>query len=156
MTDLIEKFKDKFTKYEIARILGARSLQLAMDAPVLLKIEKEKLEEINYDVLKIAEMELESGVLPITIKRPFPKKTEEKVKKLNKEELKELEKVEVSEEKELVKEEQKEKREKAEDSDVGDKEKEEEKEIQEEGEIMELATPEDEFETEAGGEEEGV
>jgi len=30
----LEKLESKFTRYEIARILGARSLQLAMDAPV--------------------------------------------------------------------------------------------------------------------------
>jgi len=27
-----------FTKYEIARILGARALQVSMDAPLLIKI----------------------------------------------------------------------------------------------------------------------
>ena len=37
---------DDFTKYEVARILGARALQISMDAPLLLKIEKKKLEEI--------------------------------------------------------------------------------------------------------------
>ena len=50
---MIEKLQDKFTRYEVARILGARSLQLAMDAPVLLKLSKEEEEELNYDkVLK--------------------------------------------------------------------------------------------------------
>ena len=69
------ELKEKYTKYEIARILGARSLQLAMDAPALLKMTKEEEEELSYDVLKIAEKELEAGVLPITIKRPMPKKS---------------------------------------------------------------------------------
>ena len=64
--------EEQFTKYEIARILGARSLQLAMDAPILLKLTKEEEEELNYDTLKIAEKELEAGVLPITVKRPLP------------------------------------------------------------------------------------
>jgi len=63
---------EKYTKYEIARIIAARALQLSMNAPILLKISKEKLEEINFDVIKIAEMEFKEGVLPITIKRPKP------------------------------------------------------------------------------------
>lgn len=63
-----------YTKYEIARILGARALQLSMNAPRLLKIEKSKLEEIKYDPLKIAELEFRAGVLPITVKRPMPKR----------------------------------------------------------------------------------
>ena len=32
------ELQEKYTRYEIARILGARSLQLAMDAPVFIKI----------------------------------------------------------------------------------------------------------------------
>ena len=136
----LEKMEDKFSKYEIARILGARALQLAMDAPMLLKMEKEELEQINYDVLKIAEMEFESEVLPITVKRPFPQKSEERIKKLTKEELKEIE--EKSKEAKI----QEQKREEAEDRKIAEKEKEEEKEIIEEGEIMELAMPSDEIE----------
>lgn len=140
---MIEKMKDKFTKYEIARILGARALQLAMDAPVLLKIDKEKLEEINYDVLKIAEMEFEEGVLPITVKRPFPRKAEEKIKKTSKEEAEKAEK-KISD------------KEKVEDKRLEEKEQLEEEKIKEEGEIMELATPEDEIEQEASEEEGGI
>ncbi len=68
--------KEGFTKYEVARILGARALQLSMNAPLLLVITKEKLEEINYDPLKIAELEFESDVLPITVKRPLPERVE--------------------------------------------------------------------------------
>ena len=68
---ILEKLKDKFTKYEVARILGARSLQLAMDAPVLLKLSKEEEDELNFDSLKIAERELESDVLPITVPPPL-------------------------------------------------------------------------------------
>ena len=67
---------ESLTKYEVARILGARALQLSMNAPMLLAISKEKLEEINFDPLKIAELEFESNVLPITIKRPLPERLE--------------------------------------------------------------------------------
>ncbi len=68
------KQKEIFTKYEVARIVGARALQLAMDAPILLKLDKEELEELKYDSLKIAEKEFEEGVLPITVYRPLPKR----------------------------------------------------------------------------------
>lgn len=83
----------EYTKYEIARILGARALQLSMNAPRLLKIEKSKLEEIKYDPLKIAELEFKAGVLPITVKRPMPKRVgEEKEEEAEVEEEKEEEK----------------------------------------------------------------
>lgn len=74
-----QQIKEQFTKYEVARIIGARALQIAMDAPPLLKISKEKLEEMKYDALKIAEHEFEEGVLPITIHRPVPKKGKERL-----------------------------------------------------------------------------
>lgn len=122
------KAEQDFTKYEVARILGARALQVAMDAPLLVKIEKEELENLRYDPLKIAEIEFTSGVLPITVKRPMPKKTEAKLKR------------EILPEKK---------------DDLAKKEIHEEKEIKEEGEIMEMARPEDEVEEETV-EEEGV
>lgn len=118
-----------FTKYERARILGARALQIAMNAPLLIKIKKEDLEKINYNAIKIAEIELESGVLPISVKKPFPEKKEEKLKRVKETKVtdEKLEELEVKEEQEIVK----------------------------EGEIMELATPDDELEEsdEGNGEE---
>ncbi len=69
--------KETYTKYEIARIIGARALQISMNAPILLAISKEELERINYDPLKIAEREFKAAVLPITVKRPFPQPKEE-------------------------------------------------------------------------------
>ncbi len=61
----------KHTRYERARIIGARALQLAAGAPVLIKLSKVKLESINFDTVKIAELEYEKEVLPISIKRPL-------------------------------------------------------------------------------------
>lgn len=136
---MIDKLENKFTKYEVARILGARSLQLAMDAPVLLKMSKSEEEEINFDTLKIAEKELEAEVLPITVKRPLPKKSEKSIKKLSDKEIQEkLEKQKEEEEKEIKKIE--ENKEKIEEKD--------EEEIKQQSEIMDLATPEDEVEQE--------
>ena len=128
---MIAQQQEQFTKYEIARILGARALQIAMDAPLLVKIDKEELERIRYDAIKIAEHEFNAGVLPITVKRPMPKKTDAKLKR------------------DVVPE-------KKDDQDVEKKERHEEKEITEEGEIMELAKPEDEIEEEEPTEEEAA
>jgi len=61
----------EFTKFERARIIGARSLQLAMGAPLLIK-----RPATLFDPIRIAEMELEKDVLPITVKRPKPVKLE--------------------------------------------------------------------------------
>ena len=132
----LEKLKEKFTRYEIARILGARSLQLSMDAPVLLKLSKEEEEELNFDTLKTAEKELIADVLPITIKRPFPKKSEKTIKKLSEEEIKEK----------LEKEAEKERKESELEKKKINSEESEEKENQQEGEIMEMANPDDEGE----------
>lgn len=115
-----------YSKYEITRIVGARALQIAMNAPLLIKITDEDLEKINYDALKIAEIELNSGILPISINRPFPKKKEgakiiKKERKIINEESEKLE-------------------------------SKEEDEISKEGEIMEIANPEDETEESETGE----
>ena len=72
---------ENYTKYEKARILGARALQLSMNAPILLNISKAQLEEIWYDPLKIAEIEFDAHILPITIKRPLPEKVEKEEEK---------------------------------------------------------------------------
>ena len=119
---------NKLTRYERARILGARALQIAMNAPLLVKLSEEELEKIRYDPLKIAEIELNSGVLPITVKRPIPQKKEEPLKRIKEKEIDEKE--------------------------IEEKKIEEEKEIAEEGEIMALANPEEEREEEEESEEE--
>ena len=62
------------TKFEKARLIGARALQLAMGAPLLLKLKESNLEEMKYNPILIAKKEFEKGVLPITIKRPMPAK----------------------------------------------------------------------------------
>lgn len=76
-----------FTKYEIARIIGARALQIAMDAPLLLKVDEGELKALRYDPLKIAERELEENVLPITIHRPLPRRKAEKLKEIREEDI---------------------------------------------------------------------
>ncbi len=63
----------KLTKYETARLVGARALQISMGAPLLIQMNEEELEKLNYNPIEIAKIELEKGMLPITIKRPMPK-----------------------------------------------------------------------------------
>ncbi|MBS3134120.1 DNA-directed RNA polymerase subunit K [Candidatus Woesearchaeota archaeon] len=62
----------KFTKYEKARIIGARTLQITMGAPLILKMDKSDLEKIMYNPIEIAKMEFDKNIIPITIKRPMP------------------------------------------------------------------------------------
>lgn len=111
---------DNFTKYEKTRILGARALQIAMNAPLLIKINQEDLEKIRFDALKIAETEFNSGILPISVNKPMPRKKDAKLTRVKEVKLSEKKKKEI--------------------------EAEEEKEIVESGEIMALANPEDENE----------
>lgn len=80
--------KQEFSKYERARIIGARGLQISMDAPLLTDMSNEELNGVNYDPLKIAEKELDEGVLPISINRPMPKKKEEALEKIKVEDAK--------------------------------------------------------------------
>ena len=80
--------KKEFSKYERARIIGARGLQISMDAPLLVDINEKYLESVNYDPLRIAERELDSGVLPISINRPMPKRKDEDIEKIKVEESK--------------------------------------------------------------------
>ena len=151
---MLEKLEAQFTKYEIARILGARALQIAMDAPLLLKISEAELEEINYNPIEIAKRELSADVLPITINKPMPKKKEAKLKKLTKEELEEIKR----KEKEKADSEEEKLRAKESDKKVEAEEEKEEKEISADGEIMELSNPEDEAEDvgESAPTEEGI
>lgn len=55
--------KEKYTRFERARIVGARALQIAMGAPVLVE-DNERLDPLN-----LAIEELKAGVIPITVKR---------------------------------------------------------------------------------------
>ena len=73
-----EEKKMIHTKYEKARMIGSRALQISQGAPFLIKLNKEGLEKIKYNPIEIATIEFEKGLLPITVKRPLPKKRDEK------------------------------------------------------------------------------
>ena len=57
----------KITRFEKARIVGARALQISMGAPILIEPDASLSQPID-----IAVKELRSGVLPITIRRTLP------------------------------------------------------------------------------------
>jgi len=67
----------KHTKYETARMIGSRALQISMGAPFLVKISEKELEQIGYNPIAIAKKELEAGVIPIAVRRPSARKTKE-------------------------------------------------------------------------------
>ncbi len=52
-----------YTKYERARIISARALQISMGAPPLIKISD------YLDPIEIAKMEFEKDVIPIDVVR---------------------------------------------------------------------------------------
>ena len=58
-----------YTKYEKARLIGSRALQLATGAPFVLKLSKKELESINFNPIEIAKKEFEKGVIPIEINK---------------------------------------------------------------------------------------
>jgi len=63
--DFSTKLKmEAVNKYEKARILGARALQISLGAPILLDVPKSLTEPFD-----IAQMELEKDVIPIVVKR---------------------------------------------------------------------------------------
>jgi DNA-directed RNA polymerase subunit K len=53
-----------FTRFERARILGARALQVSLGAPILLDVPPNLV-----DPVEIAEREFAAGVIPITVRR---------------------------------------------------------------------------------------
>jgi len=54
----------KYTRFEKARIIGARALQISMGAPSLIKIPKGVISPIE-----IAMLEFNEDAIPITVKR---------------------------------------------------------------------------------------
>jgi DNA-directed RNA polymerase subunit K len=59
--------KNRLTRFEVARIVGARALQVALGAPILVDVEENK-----YDPIKVAEEEFKANKIPMTIKRTLP------------------------------------------------------------------------------------
>ena len=69
-----EEKTEKLTKYERARIIGSRALQISMGAPFLVKLTKKDLEDMKYNPIEIAKREFLEDVIPITVRRPLPQR----------------------------------------------------------------------------------
>jgi DNA-directed RNA polymerase subunit K len=72
ITDIEPLKEGEYTKYEKARLIGSRALQISMGAPFLIKLNPKQLEELSYNPIEIAKLEFDEGVLPITVKRLQP------------------------------------------------------------------------------------
>lgn len=65
MTDLaLGGPEASYSRFERARILGARALQISLGAPILIDVPPELI-----DPVEIAEREFADGVIPITVRR---------------------------------------------------------------------------------------
>jgi DNA-directed RNA polymerase subunit K len=58
------KKEENYTRYEKAKIIGARALQIAYGAPPL-------IETKEIDPLKIAEIEFEKSLIPFVVVRKY-------------------------------------------------------------------------------------
>ncbi len=54
----------KYTRFERARIIGARALQISLGAPILVDVSDEIIDPIEISIL-----EYDKGVIPMTVKR---------------------------------------------------------------------------------------
>jgi DNA-directed RNA polymerase subunit K len=54
----------KYTRFEKARIIGARALQISLGAPILIEAPEDIIDPISLSI-----MEYEKGVIPMTVKR---------------------------------------------------------------------------------------
>ena len=58
----------EYTRFERARLIGARSLQIARGAPMIIKTDLK-------DPIEIAKLGFEKGLIPLDVKRPEKNKT---------------------------------------------------------------------------------
>ncbi len=57
-----EYLEGRYTRFERAKIIGARALQISMGAPMLIDADLP-------DPIDIAILEMEKGMIPLTVKR---------------------------------------------------------------------------------------
>ena len=70
LSDKVKIGPPKLTRFERARIVGARALQVSLGAPILIELVLSLSDSID-----IAIAELREGVLPMTIRRTLPEGT---------------------------------------------------------------------------------
>lgn len=54
----------EYTRFEKARIIGARALQISLGAPMIVDVPEDMI-----DTIKIAMIEFDKGLIPITVNR---------------------------------------------------------------------------------------
>lgn len=59
----------EYTKFERARMIGSRALQISQGAPFLVQLTPEQLAKIKYNPVEIAKLEFAAGTIPIGIRR---------------------------------------------------------------------------------------
>lgn len=64
----------KLTRFEKARVIGARALQIAMGAPILIDVPPDVKSPVD-----IALLELKEGALPMSIRRQLPDGTSQNI-----------------------------------------------------------------------------
>ena len=74
MTQEVRIGPPKLTRFERARIIGARSLQLTLGAPILVE-----LPEKMSDPIDIALTELKADILPMTLRRILPDRSKQDI-----------------------------------------------------------------------------
>ncbi len=74
MTQEIEIGPPKLTRFERARIVGARALQISMGAPILVE-----LPDSVTDPIDIALEELKENLLPMTLRRVLPDRSKQDI-----------------------------------------------------------------------------
>lgn len=74
MTQEIRIGPPKLTRFERARIIGARALQVSLGAPILVE-----LPPSVSDPIDIALKELRENALPMTLRRILPDKTHQDI-----------------------------------------------------------------------------
>lgn len=74
---MTEKVEKKLTRFERARLIGARATQIAQGAPFKIKLSDEDLKALKYNPVEIARLELEQSVIPLDVERPVPKRVKE-------------------------------------------------------------------------------
>lgn len=67
MSEKVKIGPPKLTRFERARIIGARALQISLGAPILANLSQK-----ISDPIDIAIVELSDRVLPMTIRRTLP------------------------------------------------------------------------------------
>ena len=74
MTQEIRIGPPKLTRFERARIIGARALQVSLGAPILVELPSSVIDPID-----IALTELREDVLPMTLRRILPDRTHQDI-----------------------------------------------------------------------------